>query len=329
MKKLLLPVLLGLVCAPLSADPDLQEFVRDLGYCDEYISENLPAPKARPKIAPKKQQPVHAAPQRDLMQPEDLLHPRVFQKGESAAMIPVLMRLHRANPTSDKITRKLAVTCLKNGQQREALYWYTQTYQRDRSDFESLWNMASLSYSLGETAQTKKYLEEYARLDPNSAWGRMAREFLAGRFSGADLGDGFQKGLGRVGEPAGGVSGKKAATAAPAVSGKSAETGDGILIVEGKRYDVESFVSFYDENTEIEKPTKLKDTLKGKSGTGTSDKKAGKKLSLEKAVVAEKVETGAKAPPAAEASNKAAPIESAELKATAPPLTPPVASETK
>ncbi len=327
MKKLLLPVLLGLICAPLSADPDLQEFVRELGYRDDYISENLPAPKAPPKVAPKKQQPVHAEPQRDLMQPEDLLYPRVFQKGESAAMIPVLVRLHRANPTSDKITRKLAVTCLKNGQQREALYWYTQTYHRNRSDFESLWNMASLSYSLGETALTKKYLEEYAKLDPNSAWGRMAREFLAGRFSGADLGDGFEKGIGRVGEPAGGVGGKKASVA-PTVSGKSSETGDGILIVEGKRYDVESFVSFYDENTEIEKPTKLNDTLKGKSGTRSSDKKAGKKLSLEKAVVADKAETGAKAPPAAEAT-KAAPIESAELKATAPPPIPPVASETK
>jgi hypothetical protein len=73
----------------------------------------------------------------------------------------------------------------------------------------------------------------------------------------------------------------------------------------------------------------LNDTLKGKSGTRSSDKKAGKKLSLEKAVVADKVETGATAPPAAEAPTNAAPIESAELKATAPPPTPPVASESK
>ncbi len=327
MKKLLLPVMLGLLCAPLcAAEPPLREFVRDLGYRDDFINENLPKEKARPQVAPAQVKYSYSTPQRELMQPEDLLLPRVFQKSESAAMIPVLMRYHRDNPTSEKITRKLAVTCIKNGQQREALYWYTQTWQRDRSDFESLWNMAAISYSLNETDLTKKYLTEYARLDPNSAWGRMAREFLEGRFSGNDLSDGFQRGFGRVGEPAGGFSAKKTPGVSSANAGKNSETGDGIMIVEGKRYNVESFVSFYDEQKDVEEPTKLNDALKGKSGTRSSDKKAGKNLSLEKAVIAEKVTTGAASatPPQAEP----AAIESAELKTTAPPLIP-VASTTK
>ncbi|MDD3148025.1 MAG: hypothetical protein PHD82_12025 [Candidatus Riflebacteria bacterium] len=327
MKKLLLPVMLGLFCAPIgAAEPPLREFVRDLGYRDDFINDNLPKEKTRPQVAPAPIKHADSTPRRELMQPEDLLHPRVFQKSESAAMIPVLMRYHRDNPTSDKITRKLAVTCLKNGQQREALYWYTQTWQRDRADFESLWNMAAISYSLGESDLTRKYLEEYAKLDPNSAWGRMAREFLSGRFSGNDLSQGFEAGPGRVGEPAGGISASKNKGVSSSTTGKNSETGNGIMIVEGKRYNVESFVSFYDEQKDVERPTKLNDALKGKSGTSSSDKKAGKNLSLEKAVIAEEVKTGAaeRVTPKVEPAS----VESAELKTTAPPLIP-VASTTK
>lgn len=282
MKKILLPVMLGLLCSPLcAAEPPLHELVRDLGYADEFITSNLPEAKSKKKQdsagkAAKASKPSHITPQREALSPDDLLQPRVYQKGESSGMIPVLMRYHRANPTSDRITRKLAVTCLKNGQHREALYWYTQTYQRDRSDFQSLWNMAALSYSLGESRQTQKYLQEYAKVDPNSAWGRMAREFLAGRFSGNDLSQGFQQQSARVGES----SGKK--TAAP-------ETGDGILVVEGKRYNLESFVNFYDEQIDVEKPTKLDDTLKGKSEASSSENRAEKKPLPERKVIAEKV----------------------------------------
>lgn len=341
--------MLGLLWAPLcAAEPPLHELVRELGYSDAYITENLPRTRPVKKVAPAPHSaatPVyHAMPQRQLMQPDDLLLPRVFQKSETAAMIPVLMRYHRANPTSEKITRKLAVTCLKNGQQREALYWYTQTFQRDRSDFESLWNMAALAYAVGDNGLTKKYLAEYARIDPNSAWGRMAREFLAGRFSGSDLGKGFAKGLGRVGEPAGGLkagSKNKNAQVTTADSGDN-ETGDGIMVVEGKRYNVESFVSLYDEQKEVERPTKLNDALKGKSGTRSSDRKAGRNLSLDKAVIAEKVETStAKAPSGAAAEPlqpvgpaaattasetkkvDAKPVENAMPVTTAPPLAPP------
>lgn len=313
MKKILIPVLLGLLCAPVGAiEPSLHELVREMGYEDDYIVDNLPPEKAKPKLAPAPSKPAYVEPTADLMQPEDLLHPRVFQKSESPEMIPVLMRYHRANPTSEKITRKLAVTCLKSGQHREALYWYIQTFQRDRSDFESLWNMAAISYNLGETAQTRKYLTEYTKLDPNSAWGRMAREFLAGRFSGSDLSDGFAGQTGRIGLPAGGMVGpagaKKSAGVTAVKPAAGAETGSGIMVVEGKRYDVETFVSIYDEDTEIEKPTKLNDTLKGKSGARSSDKKAGKKLSLENAVIADKLAS--------------APEDVAGLKTTAPPLTP-------
>ncbi len=349
MKKILLPVMLGLLCAPLcAAEPPLHELVRDLGYSDAFITDNLPQARPVKKVAPATQsaaKPVyHAAPQRELMQPEDLLLPRVFQKSESAAMIPVLMRYHRANPTSEKITRKLAVTCLKNGQQREALYWYTQTFQRDRSDFESLWNMAALAYAVGDSNLTKKYLEEYSRIDPNSAWGRMAREFLAGRFSGSELGKGFEKGMGRVGEPAGGMKAGGDNKNAPVTTANSGnkEAGDGIMVVEGKRYNVESFVSLYDEQKEVEGPTKLNDALKGKSGTRSSDRKAGRNLSLDKAVIAEKVETPtAKAPSGAAAEPlqpvvaaaatstseikkvDAKPVENAAPVTTAPPLAPP------
>lgn len=280
MKKFLIPVVLGLLCAPLGAEPPLREFVTELGYSDNYIMDSLPKEKTRQRTLANTPKSSNVQPQRDLMQPKDLLYPRIFQKSESAEMIPVLMRYHRANPTSDKITRKLAVTCLKTGQYREALYWYTQTFQRDRSDLESLWNIAAIYYNLGETRQTKKYLEEYTKLDPNSAWGRMAREFIAGRFSGSDLSDGFAGKTGRVGMSGNGVSG---------ASDSGGAAGNGIMVVEGKRYeDVETFFGIPDKKTEIGKPKRLNDTLKGKSGATASDKKAGKKLSLENAVITEK-----------------------------------------
>ncbi|HNX77892.1 MAG TPA: hypothetical protein PKM56_19605 [Candidatus Rifleibacterium sp.] len=342
MKKLLLPVMLGLLCSPLSAaEPPLHQLVRDLGYSDAFILDNMPKSKPATAVKPRTGAPVyHAEPQRELMQPDDLLHPRVFQKGESAAMIPVLMRYHRANPTSEKITRKLAVTCLKSGQQREALYWYTQTYQRDRSDFESLWNMSALAYALNEKDLTRKYLEEYAKVDPNSAWGRMAREFLAGRFSGSELGSGFTKGMARVGEPAGGLKAGGNDRSAAVSSGKAGnrDTGDGILVVEGKRYNLESFVSLYDEQKEVERPMKLNDALKGKSGTRSSEKKAGSKLSLDKAVIAEKTDaTTENAPPRVEAAPLLAnPAASREPTVSEPPKvetrpgeTPAVASSTQ
>ena len=234
-------------------------------------------------------------------------------------MIPVLMRYHRQNPTSAKITRKLAVTCLRNGQPREALYWYTQTWQRDRSDYESLWNMACISYRLGETDQTRKYLEEYSKVDPHSAWGRMAREFLAGRFSGSDLADGFASELGRTGS-VGGSSSSTDAGAAKGVkttgtAGESA-TGGGIMVIEGQRTSFDQFMSGYTENDAVSE--KVDDTMKGKKRVRKPVKAEAEasKTSLLKAKIEDKA---APAPALIEAAPL---VEDKTVTATAPPLIP-------
>ncbi len=319
MKKILIPVMLGLLCAPVSADQNLNEFVRELGYKGDYIMENLPktsASRRRVTVTPKVQ---HVEPQRQLMQPEDLLHPRIMQKGESPRMIPVLMRYHRQNPASAKITRKLAVTCMRSGQPREALYWYTQTWQRDRADYESLWNMACISYRLGETAQTRKYLEEYAKVDPNSAWGRMAREFLAGRFSGSDLADAFKGGEPLTGSTSGGVT-KSEARSVPAGSAKPS-SGSGIMVIEGQRKSFDEFMGGY-EQIDTAPPAKIDDTAKGKEKVRSRAKGEANidRASLQKAAI---VDTSATKAEAAPALTEVAPLaENQAVTATAPPLVP-------
>lgn len=306
MKKILIPVLLGLLCAPVRADENLQELVRALGYTDSYIVENL-LPKSafviNENAAPQK--PAQASciePQRDPMDPEDLLHPRVYSKSESTSMIPILLRYHRSKPTSPKITRKLAVTCLKNGQPREALYWYTQTYHRDRSDFESLWNMAAISYRLGEMQSTLKYLREYAVVDPYSAWGRMAKEFISGRFSGANLSDGFAGEIGKAGVLAGGVSDASGAE-------------NGILVIQGKRTTPDSFMTDPVDEPEIVRPKKLKDTLKGK--TRAEEKILNPANITERKTLAEAAQVVTPEEPATVSASSS---EKLAVKATAPPL---------
>ncbi len=272
MKKILIPLLMGMLCAPVIAE-DIRGMMQDMGYTDPALYKHVPEQKFVPP-PPKKTEVVTIDLETQISAPalkaEDFLQPRVYAKAESAQMIPYLLKLQKQNPTSAQLTRKLAVTCLKNGQPREALYWYLQTYQRDRSDLESLWNMAALAYQLGEAEQTQKYLEEYAAQDPNSAWGRMARDFLAGRFGGASMEKGFASEFSRFGNVEGG--GKKTPGRASAKKGservhvKKDQTSDeGILVVEGKRTTVERFVESYEPEEAVE-PVALKDTLKGKSG---------------------------------------------------------------
>lgn len=311
MKKILIPVLLGLLCAPVRADDNLQELVRELGYTDSYIMENL-LPKSAFVVkenvpSQRPSPPPYLEPKREMMDPEDLLHPRVYTKSESAAMIPLLLRYHRNKPTSAKITRKLAVTCLKNGQPREALYWYTQTYHRDRSDVESLWNMAAISYRLGEMQPTLKYLREYATVDPYSAWGRMAKEFIAGRFSGTNLSEGFEGGIGHISLPSAGV-------------GKTSGAENGILVIQGKRISVDSFMTDPVDEPEIVRPKKLKDTLKGK--TRVEDEISDIANTPER-----KTSTTQIAAPAESVATKVSSNENLAVKATAPPLAASASSE--
>ncbi|EKD82501.1 MAG: hypothetical protein ACD_39C01250G0003, partial [uncultured bacterium] len=282
----------------------------------DYIMENLPPKTAKPRRAVMEPKTTFVEPQRQLMAPEDLLHPRVMQKSESPRMIPVLMRYHRQNPASHKITRKLAVTCLRNGQPREALYWFTQTWQRDRSDYESLWNMASLAYSLGETSLTRKYLTEYSKVDPNSAWGRMSREFLAGRFSGSDLSDGFDSEMARFGDVDGSSSSTKADNnrGVKSTSTGNSSDGNGIMVIEGKRTSFDQFMSGYEPMDAA--PQKLDDTVKGKKKVRSQVKANAEtsKTSLQKAAIVDK---------SAPTLTEAAPLAEVQtMTATAPPLVP-------
>ncbi len=296
MKKILIPVMLGLLCAPLQAKTSLHESVKQLGYSELFIEEGLPfiEGKTSDLADVKSKSPEVAAShnlsyERPLSSADDLLHPRVFHKGESLQMIPLLTKLHKQNPGSDKITRKLAVTCLRNGQPREALHWYIATYQRDRADYESLWNSAAIAYRLNDMDKAHSFLQEYSKVDPHSAWGRMAREFLAGKFSGTNLAQGFQKGYGRTSSAVGtdpeAAQLRKRRIAEGKINPISDGTGtQGVMVIEGQRTTFNQFM----ENSEQTDTKKSKsETLKGKKRTA---KKApqGPKSSLGKAKIAEK-----------------------------------------
>jgi tetratricopeptide (TPR) repeat protein len=338
MKKILIPVLLGLFCTPLCAETSLQDFVRDMGYSEAFIDEGIPEingkksdlDPVKPKRAERK--PVHVSAKAELSDPEDLLYPRLYQKGESPAMIPMLIRLHKQNPASEKITRKLAATCLKNGQPKEALHWYIQTYQRDRSDLESLWNMASIAYRLGEMDQAQKYLKEYASVDPASAWGRMAREFIAGRFSGKSLNDGFAGGMGRImtGEKSRTEEEKKAMARERVYlvsSGQAAGDGEGVMVVEGKRTTFEQFMNKYDTD-DAAKTQKKSAALEGKKRVRSKKNVEGSKSSLQNARIIDKpltapaarIDTIASAPGAIAVATSTA---GSTHTATAPPVVAP------
>jgi len=282
MKKILIPILLGMLCSPVMAE-DVQKMMTDMGYSEKSLFKHVPSekfvppPPARFEEKVVEIEPVRSGPP---LSAEDFLQPRLYAKSEAPGMIPYLLKLQKQNPTSAQLTRKLAATCLRNGQPREALYWYTQTYQRDRSDLEALWNMASLAYQLGEEDLAEKYLREYADADPNSAWGRMAKEFSSGRFSGASMDKGFKSEFSRFGSAAGPA---KKINYGPVRAEK--KSGEGILIIEGHRTTVEQFVENYEPAVPAE-PVAIKDTAKGKSGKTSVKTKKESKVNLEKPQIA-------------------------------------------
>lgn len=302
MKKVLIPILFGMICSPVQVVvADSLELVKALGFTEEYILQHSPTKKqARVSYGnrPCRREPVaYTTPMLDA---DELLQPRVFESGETASMIPLLLRLHRQNPESDKITRQLAYTCLNAGQPREALHWFIQTYQRDRSDLESLWNMASLAYQLREMTQAEKYLSEYADVDPNSAWGRMARDFLAGRFSGVSMDKGFSSNLPSTGVTMAGATDDKKDSGQPAPRS--------VMIIEGQRTTFEGFMDKY-ERSQPQPTQQIKDTLKG-----TSQEQVLKVKASKPAATATKTTTGRQSP------LENAKIIEQSVKTTAPPL---------
>ncbi|MGM0599840.1 MAG: tetratricopeptide repeat protein [Candidatus Rifleibacteriota bacterium] len=263
MKKILIPVFMGILCSPVSAT-NLKEMVKDMGYTEPALFEQIPEQKKFVAETPFERkhhlQNITEKKQELELNPDDFLEPRVFTKSEPGKMIPFLLKLHKKNPVSPKITRKLAATCLKCGQTREALYWYTQTYQRDRSDHEALWNMAALSYQLKEEEKTARFLKEYAQMDPHSSWGRLARNFLKGRFGGETMNEEFDDQFSRYGDAGKSTDDKKGSRVK--TSDKSDK--EGILVIEGKRTSLSEFYHDYQE-PEVSEAVTLKDTLKGKS----------------------------------------------------------------
>jgi tetratricopeptide (TPR) repeat protein len=273
MKKILIPILMGAICSPVMAE-DVRALMHSMGYTDpslfKHAEQYTPKPKNRlPKEVLVEDIDIESNSSKTVLSPDDFLHPRVYAESESSQMIPMLIRLQKKNPTSAKITRKLAVTCLKSGQPREALYWYIQTYQRDRSDHESLWNMAALAYQLKEEEQTRKYLTEYVNADPHSAWGRLAKDFLKGRFSSVEMQEGFKTEFSRFGVVETGASN----------SDENESSGNGLMIIEGRKTSLEELVD-YNERTEPVDEGPEKDTVKGK--TNKVPKKNARKIIAEK-----------------------------------------------
>jgi hypothetical protein len=165
--------------------------------------------------------------------PRESLAPQPYQRSEAPRMLPYLIGLHKKQPQSAKITRRIALTCLRAGQPREALYWFTLTYHRERSDLKALWNMAALAWRLGDRQAATAYLHEYAARDRESAWGRLARDFLqSDDLAGIEMGSAFS-GI----SPRGGSFG----SAGGGASGGVASGSSGLFVLQGERVDPRSF----------------------------------------------------------------------------------------
>ncbi len=319
MKKIISQVAISLLCvAPvLAEDYPIDLMVRDMGYTSRYMTVDVvnsvkksnadaKAYYATKKLEePKKRKESScSSPQRGFTK-EEILQPRISEASESPEMIPALLRYHKANPKADKITRKLAVTTYSLGQYKEALYWYTLTYQRNRNDLESLWNMATIADSIGEKSQARVYLKEYARVDPNSAWGRMAKNLLNSGYSSDNMTESFDDEMARFLDSSSGVSNSNKQQ----VKNSDSTGDDGMIVVSGDKYDLESFVASYKSNKNFsEKKTKDGDTLKGnnsqlkldsknKEGLKTSPEKvtnSENKTSIAKPIIEAKVVTTSK-----------------------------------
>ncbi len=218
-----------MTAVPAFADPPAEEMARQLGYSE--LIKHMELPKRHDPRAPlpKQRGGIEAVTAERLPADRKLLDAYMYQKAEHASMIPFLLSLQKKQPESPKISRKLALTCLQAGQPREALYWFTYTYQRDRTDLPALWNMAALAHRLGDVRKMNDYLDEYARRDPNSMWGMVAKKFLeTGTFAGYDARSTIaDHGMPRVGYVGGGAAGAKEG---------------GLMVVEGKRVTPEEML---------------------------------------------------------------------------------------
>lgn len=241
---------------PAVADPPAEEMARQLGYSE--LIEHMDLPKHHDPRAPlpKARGGIEAVTAERLPADRKLLDTYMYQKAEHASMIPFLLSLQKKQPTSSKISRKLALTCLQAGQPREALYWFTYTYQRDRNDLPALWNMAALAYRLGDTRKLNDYLDEYARRDPNSMWGMVAKKFLeTGTFAGFDARSTIaEHGMPRIGYVGAGAAGAREG---------------GLMVVEGKRVSPEEMLSEANPLPDVNpfKPTRKTDDEKKDDGT--------------------------------------------------------------
>jgi len=303
----------------LLADPPAIDMARELGYSEILEQKEVPhkhfprAPKAKGEtgLQPLTENRVNA----DVK----LLEPMVYQKAEPASMIPFLMTLQKRQPDSPKITRKLALTCLEAGQPREALYWFTQVWQRDKTDLGALWNMAALSYRIGDTRRTSDYLQEYARRDPYSAWGLVARKFNeTGMFGGFNSARAFDAaGFPRVGfvEPG--------ATGGPE---------GGLMVVEGKRVSAEELLPPANELPAVNLLRSKESRKPSTKSDGSKPDKAVMERSTEKHATAEAPKPAAAGSPLTQASIDALPSkdegkkEAVKSTASAPMSTPDVAS---
>ncbi len=317
MKKNIIALLLGLLAGPVMAEDPIS-VVKDMGYTQSYIFEEVARHKKMERfIDPKPYVKPNYNEERPGLNPVDFLHPRIFQKGESADVIPLLMKLQKKNPTSVRLTRKLALTCLRNGQDREALYWFLQTYLRDRSDMESLWNMAAISYKLKENDQTEKYLSEYVHRDPNSAWGRMAKEFLKGRFSGNDPEVGFRSEFSRTGSS---FTEEKIDNI---LLGKEREVqGPGIMVIEGERTSFNEYMTDGQMPGSSEEKPEVKAVFKAEKKDASKGKVSKAKLA-EKQQVANKKVTEVKTKAPLKGAKIIPGMDNKAVTTTAPPLTKP------
>ncbi len=278
MKKLITTVALGLLSmTPLAAeDYPIDLMVRDMGYTEPLITvETVVAVKkanadAKKYYATKKLDDVKKYNKAGAvsysgngMTVDDMLKPRITDAVESSDMIPALQRYHKANPKSEKITRKLAATTYSAGQFKEALYWYTLTYQRDRSDYESLWNMACIADSIGEKDQARVYLKQYVKVDPNSGWGRMAKDILNNAYQSSNMSDSFEDEISRFLDSSSSESdsGRRPNN----INTSDSDGTDGMIVVSGDKYDLESFVASYKNKQNFTEVKKDSETLKGKS----------------------------------------------------------------
>lgn len=180
-------LLLALTAGPtlVVAEPPPREFAEKLGY--HLLLPGLPARQGMraapdPGYAPPDRRSaagVRAAGDTDTINRH--LSPRIYERVDPATMLPTLLRLQRERPDSPKITRKLALICLRSGLLPEARQWFARTWQLDPADLGALWNLAAIAWQVGDTDAAMAFLEEYRQVDPGSPWGRLATQMLRRR----------------------------------------------------------------------------------------------------------------------------------------------------